>query len=273
MRRKAFNKKKVTGGATTSFIYDISPTYRSDSKFTIKRDSDNFIETFTPDEIINGTYSAFLNGANGILTNLLPDRGNIIPEIFNNVGILETGYFDFTLTNTIRSDQFGNALPNNEMPERYIAAFVPYQLNNSNNQRSNINWKGNASGISVKYVFNKGTTYRRNQAHFCVERAGQAAIHQYFTATNYNNSINNIIVIEVTPTEINFMINGILINNGFDVSDNNWTGYTWTPYNCFSLGNRYGATSQYGSYKHFSLHLDPAQTLQEIHDELKAIYQ
>jgi hypothetical protein len=73
MLRRTIFGQSIKEIESPSWIFDTSTFYSNDPKLTVQRKSDSAIQIFTPLQISDGTYAAWLNGSDGILTSIKSD--------------------------------------------------------------------------------------------------------------------------------------------------------------------------------------------------------
>jgi hypothetical protein len=246
-----------------TFIYDSSNFYGSAERWTVQRDSDNAIDTFSYSEISDGSYTTWLGGANGIIKSQLSERQK---KTVVNEG---TPYLLTDGTVSIRGSHKLEASFNSELTD-FTMTMVLSNSANISNQRYNFGVWGANTGAMIYQFYDDSSAYRRRQIHFVVQTEGNVIQRKYFTATNYDNTIDNVIVMEVKNNVPTFKVNGTTYNT-FSDTDFNF-GWSEVGINKIILGNRSNPTTVSADYKHFGLYLEPKKTLQEISDELMAIY-
>lgn len=259
MRRRGSRLRKKSGD---SIIYDTSSFYSNNKKFTVQRDSDLVVADFTPDEVVNGTYSTWLNTANGILLNM-NDEGLQYPTTSRdgNSYLLTNGRISFSQSNL--TTQFSREFT------YFSLAMTCSESSNDNNQRYNFGVYAINSGAMMRLVYDPTSSYRRRQIHFAWKTENGVIFRKYFTATNYDDAIENVIVLSVTNDIPVFIVNGVTYNSFADTDVD--FGWFEGGISKIVLGNRIDPTTLAFKSRHFSI--DFLRTPQEISNELMAIYQ
>jgi len=259
MQRRGSRLVKKSGD---SIIYDTSNFYSNNKKFTVQRDSDLVVDDFTPDEVVNGTYATWLNTANGILLNINSD-GLQYPTTsrIGNSYLLTNGRISFSTSNL--TAPFGREFT------YFSLAVTCSGSSNFSNQRYNFGIYAVNSGVSIRVLYDSSITYRRNQIHFAWKTENGVIFRKFFTATNYEDAIENVIVFSVTNDIPVFIVNGVTYNSFAD-SDVNWAWFEGGT-SRIVLGNRIDPEALGFKSRHFSI--DFSRTPQEISNELMNIYQ
>lgn len=138
-----FGKRKKVNSAP-NFIFDTSG-YRSNEsfkKFKIKRSTDNIIAQFSTSDIHDGSYTAWLNGASGIITEWIDQESGIILKedtVYGGPVFLDT------TGKVVDSDLNGNLWCDNfdvELNDFMVSMLFSLEANGSNG-RCNLSIVGN----------------------------------------------------------------------------------------------------------------------------------
>ena len=258
MRRRGSRLVKKYGD---SIIYDTSNFYSNNKKFTVKRDSDLVIADFTPDEVVNGTYATWLNTANGILLSMDSDGLQYpITSRVNDSYLLTNGRISFPGSNL--------NVPFSREFTYFSLAMTCSGSTTSFNQKYNFGVYAVNSGAMIRVIYDPNY-YRKRQIHFAWKTENGVIFRKYFTATNYDDAIENVIVFSVTNDIPVFIVNGVTYNS-FTDSDVDWAWFE-EGISKILLGNKLNPGSLDFKSRHFSI--DFLRTPQEISNELMAIYQ
>jgi len=259
MRRRGSRLVKKYGD---SIIYDTSSFYSNNKKFTVKRDTDLVIADFTPDEVVNEAYLNWLNTANGILLNMNSD-GLQYPTttVSGNSYLLTNGRIAFSNSNL--TAPFGREFT------YFSLAITCSDSSSVSNQKYNFGVYAINSGAMIRVVYDSSNTSRRKQIHFAWKTENGVIFRKYFTATNYEDAIENVIVFSVTNDIPVFIVNGVTYNSFADTDVN--FGWFEGGTSKIVLGNRIFPSSLGFKSRHFSI--DFSRTPQEISNELMNIYQ
>lgn len=215
--------------------------------FVVRRANDNVEQSFTYNQITDGTYATFVSGTSGFVKEWKSKRKKMTafsntyqPYLVENSG---NPYLDFSVQGMCLESP--NTLKiNND----FVATIVIYNETNGNNQRNNLALVGSSL---AKFAFQLSGTGLGNVV---VDSAAGANMIQTKDFSISNTSGFKMITITYIGTVLNLYVNNVLVANSTPLSPYT-NGLVAGNLNRIILGGR-GANTNLGKinrYKHFSI--------------------
>ena len=264
MRRRG-SRLRNTGGP--NFIFD-TKSYKSIStfeKFVIRRGSDNALMNVSYENILDGSYTTWLNGAIGYINKWIDQTSGLIltPQVSNTTSQMSLdalAVVDGTRGHSIINESFNYPLTD------FMISMVYARETNANNARNSISVVGNnpeANGFMAMNNF--GTT----GGYF----AGLQVMTQDINTEHRDFQI-------ATPSILDWNVL-VMKKSGGILSEAVYNGATATVTAAYRVGDlavikKLSAIQlnyrKVNSYKHLGIWLDMTKTPTEIMTELNAIH-
>ena len=236
---------QIAAKKINNFItFDTKPSSENNI-FLINRASDNVQSSFTNTEVTDGTYSTFISGTTGKITQLNYGKIKLNQSVDLNKPLLVQNtndpFLDFNTQGMVMS-----GIHNLSLKRDFIFTMICNKEFNTSNQRQNF---GLLSATKCYFA----VQLTGNSVNVVVNATASGAMAASATKAIDNNENFRLITVTYLNSVISVYKNNVLLNNG----GNAFSVGTTTTYNNIILGAKgtsgAGGAGKINKYKHFSV--------------------